>query len=62
MTTEDRDYGAWITEELQSLLDAHIYDRDHIAETYSERSDLNEEIQMIKRELLKRKNEIIHTK
>ena len=62
MTTEDRDYGAWITEELQSLLDVHIYDRDHIAETYSERSDLNEEIQMIKRELLKRKNEIIHTK
>ena len=54
MTTEDRDYGAWITEELQSLLDAHIYDRDHIAETYSERSDLNEEIQMIKREINRR--------
>tara|TARA_Y100001949_G_scaffold168215_1_gene166703 strand:+ start:112 stop:300 length:189 start_codon:yes stop_codon:yes gene_type:complete len=62
MTIKPRDYGAWITEELQSLLDVHIYDRDHIAETYSERSDLNEEIQMIKRELLKRKNEIIHTK
>ena len=54
MTTEDRDYGAWITEELQSLLDAHIYDRDHIAETYSERSDLNREIQMIKREINRR--------
>ena len=49
MTIKPRDYGAWITEELQSLLDAHIYDRDHIAETYSERSDLNREIQMIKR-------------
>jgi len=54
MTTEDRDYGSWITEELQSLLDAHIYDRDHIAETYSERSDLNREIQMIKREINRR--------
>ena len=54
MTTEDRDYGAWITEELQSLLDAHIYDRDHIAETYSERSDLNIEIRMIKSEINRR--------
>jgi len=54
MTTEDRDYGSWITEELQSLLDAHIFDRDHVAETYSERSDLNIEIQMIKREINRR--------
>ena len=52
--TIDRDYGAWITEELQSLLDAHIYDRDHIAETYSERSDLNKEIRAIKSEIFKR--------
>ena len=52
--TIDRDYGAWITEELQSLLDVHIYDRDHIAETYSERSDLNKDIQMIKREINRR--------
>jgi len=54
MTTKDRDYGGWITEELQSLLDAHIYDRDHIAETYSERSDLNIEIRMIKSEINRR--------
>ena len=54
MNIENRDYGGWITEELQSLLDAHIYDRDHIAETYSERSDLNIEIQMIKREINRR--------
>ena len=54
MTTEDRDYGRWITEELQSLLAAHIFDREHGAETYSERSDLNIEIQMIKREINRR--------
>ena len=62
MIIEERKYEAWLIEELQSLLDDHIFHRDRIAETYSERSDLNEEIQMIKRELLKRKNEIIHTK
>ena len=55
MTTKDRDYGAWITEELQSLLDTHIYERDHFVETYSERSDLNEEIRMIKSEINRRK-------
>ena len=54
MTTKDRDYGGWITEELQSLLDAHIYDRDHIAETYSERSNWNIEIRMIKSEINRR--------
>jgi len=58
MTTKDRDYGAWITEELQSLLDHFIYERDHFSETYSERSDLNEEIRIVKRELeLRKKNE-----
>ena len=55
MTTKK--YEAWIIEELQSLLDAHIYDRDHIAETYSERSDLNKEIHMIKSEINRRKKD-----
>ena len=55
MTIENRDYGSWITEELQSLLDAHIFNRDHFAETYTERADLNEEIQLINNEIRKRK-------
>ena len=54
MTIENRDYGSWITEELQSLLDAHIFNRDRFAETYSERSDLNKEIQVIKSEINRR--------
>ena len=52
--TTNRDYGSWITEELQSLLDAHIFNRDHFAETYSESSDLNKEIQKIKSEIKRR--------
>tara|TARA_B100000949_G_scaffold192769_1_gene176824 strand:- start:103 stop:279 length:177 start_codon:yes stop_codon:yes gene_type:complete len=55
MTIENREYGGWITEELQSLLDAHIFNRDHFAETYTERADLNEEIQLINNEIRKRK-------
>ena len=51
MTIENREYGSWITEELQSLLDAHIFNRDHFAETYTERANLNVEIQLIKKEL-----------
>ena len=54
MTIENRDYGSWITEELQSLLDDHIFHRDRIAETYSERVDLNKEIQLIKSEIIRR--------
>ena len=56
MTTKK--YETWLVEELQSLLDEHIFHRDRVAETYSERSDLNEEIQAIKSEIYKReKNE-----
>ena len=52
MTTKK--YENWIIEELQSLLDDHIFHRDRIAETYSERSDLNKEIQLIKSEIIRR--------
>ena len=52
MTTKK--YEAWIIEELQSLLDDHIFHRDRIAETYSERADLNKEIQIIKNEIRRR--------
>ena len=47
-------YETWLVEELQSLLDEHIFHRDRIAETYSERSDLNKEIQLIKSEIIRR--------
>ena len=52
MTTKK--YEAWLIEELQSLLDDHIFHRDRIAETYSERSDLNKEIREIKSEIKRR--------
>ena len=54
MTTKDRDYGSWVDEELQHLLDDYIFQRDRFAETYSERADLNVEIQLIKQELINR--------
>ena len=57
MIIEERDYGSWITEELQSLLDAHIFNRDHFAETYTDRADLNKEIQLIKNEIITREKE-----
>ena len=52
MTTKK--YVTWLIEELQSLLDEHIFHRDRIAETYSERSDLNKEIQAIGNEINRR--------
>ena len=55
MTTKK--YETWLVEELQSLLDEHIFHRDRIAETYSERSDLNKEIQEIKSEIFKREKD-----
>ena len=55
MTTKK--YEAWLIEELQSLLDDHIFHRDRIAETYSERADLNKEIQLIKNEIIRREKE-----
>ena len=57
MTIENRDYGGWVTEELQSLLDAHIFNRDHFAETFTDRADLNKEIQLIKNEIITREKE-----
>ena len=44
----------WSVEQLQSLLDYHIFNRDRFAETYSERSDLNKEIQSIGNEIKRR--------
>ena len=49
-----KEHENWSVEELQSLLDRHIFNRDRFAETYSERSDLNKEIQKIKSEIKRR--------
>ena len=49
-----KEHENWSVEELQSLLDRHIFNRDRFAETYSERSDLNKEIQEIKSEIIRR--------
>ena len=54
MTIEERKYEFWLIEELQSLLKDHIFHRDRIAETYSERADLNKEILVIKTEIRRR--------
>ena len=50
-----KEHENWSVEELQSLLDRHIFNRDRFAETYSERSDLNKEIRTIKSEINRRK-------
>ena len=47
----------WSVEQLQSLLERHIFNRDRFAETYSERSDLNKEIRAIKSEIFKREKD-----
>jgi hypothetical protein len=54
MTTKDRDYKSWIDEELQNLLDGYRFQRDNVVETYTERAELNVEIQLIKQEFINR--------
>ena len=54
MTTKDRDYRSWIDEELQNLLDGYRFQRDNVVETYTERAELNAEIQLIKQEFIRR--------
>ena len=49
------DFGGWLTEDLQSLLSDLKFNKAR-AETYSERVDLNLEIQRIKKELSLRKD------
>ena len=50
-----KEHENWTIEQLQSLLDQYIFERDHYAETYTERSDLNKEIHSIKEEINRRK-------
>ena len=53
--TTNIDYGSWITEELERLVVHLKFQRDRV-ETYSERVDLNLEIQNVKKELKLRKD------
>ena len=52
--TEYFDYGGWLTEDLQSLLSDLKFQKDR-TETFSDRADLNLEIQRIKKEIRIRK-------
>ena len=54
MTTNN--LGSWLTEDLYSLLSDLKFQRDRV-ETYSERVDLNLEIQNVKKELSIRKKD-----
>ena len=54
MTTEI-DYGSWVTEELERLVTHMKFQKEDFSETFSEREDLNLEIQRIKKELSLRK-------
>ena len=49
------DYGSWLTEDLESLLSDLKSQKDNV-ETFSERADLNLEIQRIKKEIITRKD------
>ena len=49
--TTNIDYGSWITEELERLIVHLKFHKEHYAETFTERADLNLEIQRIKKEL-----------
>ena len=55
MTTEI-DYGSWVTEELERLVTYIKFQKEHFSETFTERADLNLEIQRIKKELRSRKD------
>ena len=54
--TTNIDYGSWITEELERLVVQLKFQKEHFSETFSERSEMNQEIQRIKKELRLRKN------
>ena len=56
MTTEDSNYGSWNTEDLIKLVDQLTEDKK-LAETYSERVELNRTILKIKSEIFKREKD-----
>ena len=54
--TTNIDYGSWITEELERLVVQLKFQKEHFADTFSERAELNLEIQRVKKELILRKD------
>ena len=54
--TTNIDYASWIEEDLVKLLSDLKFEKDRV-ETYSERLDLNLEIQRVKKELSIRKKD-----
>ena len=56
MTTKDSNYESWITEDLVNLVDQLTEDKK-MAETYSERVELNRTILKIKSEIFKREKD-----
>ena len=54
--TTDLNFTSWLTEDLQSLLSDLKFNKARV-ETYSERVDLNLEIQNVKKELSIRKKD-----
>tara|TARA_B100000029_G_C17514857_1_gene937709 strand:- start:945 stop:1157 length:213 start_codon:yes stop_codon:yes gene_type:complete len=64
-TTEGANYGSWITEELERLVVHLTFEKQHFAETFTERADLNKEIKIIQDEIRERKktepSEAVHT-
>ena len=53
--TDNIDYGGWLTEDLESLMVQLKSQKDNV-ETYTERVDLNLEMQRVKKELKLRKD------
>ena len=53
--TDNIDYGGWLTEDLESLMVQLKSQKDNV-ETYTERVDLNLEMQRVKAELKLRKD------
>ena len=52
-----KDHETWSVEELQALLERYIFNRDHFAETFTDRADLNKEIQAIRKEISRREKD-----
>ena len=52
--TTNIDYGGWLTEDLEDLVTELYTERGHV-ESYSERAELNIQIQELKKELSTRK-------
>ena len=55
INSTNTNYGGWITEELERLVVQLKFEKQHFAETFTERADLNREIKIIQDEIRERK-------